>query len=366
MLPMREGEERLKMTILRQIFVAVMFVCLMAGNIATGYAGYVYDWRIPQPMTSTDAAIAAIKDMRAFIALDGSYDKIQDFAIDQLGIKIDFSNGANIRRWGLNFNQVTEFERMDDESGRLYSMMFIKPADSFFVAGPGHGRKLTDAVAALAIAQNAPLVPYYDFSIAIGSPGFLESVLQEAKVSAGAVVHSGAPGSSLTYRDVIVEAVYADKTLPITGRESWNTICREAVAGKSEETIVARVIRKGTRLDTPVKLLNYAFGVKISQGAPPTPGNLSKGFGLQVRLLEAEDLKPLGIERSVGFLVLSVARDSSADKMQVREKDVLLSINGVDITSPSQLIELLGKGPVMTIKVWRDRAPVTLQGALTL
>ena len=85
-----------------------------------------------------------------------------------------------------------------------------------------------------------------------------------------------------------------------------------------------------------------------------------------MRLLEAEDLKPLGIERSVGFLVLSVARDSSADKMQVREKDVLLSINGVDITSPSQLIELLGKGPVMTIKVWRDRAPVTLQGALTL
>ena len=39
MLPMREGEVRLKMTILRQIFVAVMFVCLMTGNIATGYAG---------------------------------------------------------------------------------------------------------------------------------------------------------------------------------------------------------------------------------------------------------------------------------------------------------------------------------------
>lgn len=354
------------MTILHHIFIAVMFVCLMTGNIATGYAGYVYDWRIPQPMTSTDAAIAAIKDMRAFIALDGNYDKIQDFAIDQFGIKIDFSNGANIRRWGLNFNQVTEFERMDDESGRLYSMMFIKPADSFFVAGPAHGRRLTDAVAALAIAQNALLVPYYDFSIAIGSPGFLESVLQEAKVSAGAVVHSGAPGSSLTYRDVIVEAVYADKIMPITGRESWNAICREAVAGKSEETIVARVIRKGTRLDTPVKLVNYAFGVKISQGAPPNPGNQSKGFGLQVRLLEGEALKPLGIDRSVGFLVLSVARDSAADKMQVKEKDILLSINGIDIASPSHLIELLGKGPVMTIKVWRDGAPVTLQGALTI
>ena len=226
------------MTILRHIFVAVTFVCLMTGNIAIGYAGYVYDWRIPQPMSSIDAAIAAIKDMRAFIALDGNYDKIQDFAIDQFGIKIDFSNGANIRRWGLSFNQISAFERMDDDTGRLYSMMDIKPAATIYVAGPAHGRRLTDAVAALAIAQNALLVPYYDFSIAIGSPGFLESALQEAKVSAGAVVHSGAPGSPLTYRDVIVEAVYADKTMPITGRESWNAVCREAVPASRKKRLL--------------------------------------------------------------------------------------------------------------------------------
>ena len=354
------------MTILRQIFVAVMFVCLMTGNVATGYAGYVYDWRIPQPMTSTDAAIAAIKDMRGFIALDANYDKIQDFAIDQLGVKIDFSNGVNIRRWGLSFNQVSAFERMDDEAGRLYSMMDIKPAAPFYVDGPAHGRRLTDAVATLAIAQNASLTPYYDFSIAIGSPGHLESVLKEANVSAGAVVHSGAPGSPLISRDVIVEAVFADKTFPITGRDSWNAVCREAVADKAEETIAARVIRKAVRIDTPIKLINYAFGVTVIQGSPPTPGNQSKGFGLQVRLLEAADLITLGIERPVGFLVLTVARDSSAEKMQVREKDVLLAINGVDIISPSHLIELMGKGPVMTIKVWREGAPVTLQGALTL
>ena len=354
------------MTILRQIFVVVMFMYLITGNIATGYAGYVYDWRIPQPMTSTDAAIATIKDMRAFIALDGNYDKIQDFAIDQLAIKVDFSNGVNIRRWGLSFNQVGTFQRMDDEEGRLYSMMDINPAATIYVAGPGHGRRLTDAVAALAIAQNAPLVPYYDFSIAIGSPGHLNSVLKEAKVSAGAVVHSGAPGSPLTSRDVIVEAIFADKTFPITGRDSWNAMCREAVAGKAEETIAVRVIRKGAGMDTTVKLVNYAFGVTVSQGASPNQGAQSKGFGLQVRLLEVADLKPLGIERSVGFLVLTVTRGSSADKMQVREKDVLLAINGVDIASPSHLVELLGKGPVMTIKVWREGAPVTLHGALTL
>lgn len=354
------------MTILRQLFVTVLFALMMTGNVATGLAGYVYDWRVPQPMTSTDAAIAAIKDMRAFIALDGNYEKIQDFAIDQFGIKIDFSNGVNIRRWGLSFNQVSAFERMDDEEGRLYSMMDIRPAATLYVAGPAHGRRLTDAVAALAIAQNAPLVPYYDFSIAIGSPGYLESVLKEAKVSAGAVVHSGAPGSPLTSRDVIVEAVADEKTIPITGRASWNAVCTQAVAGKAEETVLARIIRNGVRLDAPIKLINYAFGVTVTQGASPNQGGQSKGFGLQVRLLEATDLKPLGIERPMGFLVLTVVRDSSADKMQVRERDILLAINSIDIISPSHLVELLGKGPVMTIKVWREGAPVTLQGALTL
>ena len=354
------------MTILRCIVAALLFTCLMTGNMATGLAGYVYDWRVPQPMTSTDTAIAAIKDMRGFIALDANYDKIQDFAIDQFGIKIDFSNGVNIRRWGLSFNQVSAFERMDEEAGQLYSMMDIKPAATFYVDGPGHGRRLTDAVAALAIAQNATLVPYYDFSIAIGSPGYLESVLKEAKVSAGAVVHSGAPGSPLASQDVIVEAIFADKTFPITGRDSWNAVCREAVAGKAEETIAVRVIRKGVRLDTPIKLVNYAFGVTVTLGASPNQGAQSKGFGLQVRLLEIADLKPLGIERPLGFLVLTVVRDSSAEKMQVRERDILLAINGVDIASPSHLVELMGKGPVMTIKVWREGAPVTLQGALTL
>lgn len=355
------------MTILRKIVAIAVFACLVAGTPALVLAANSYDWRVPQPLASTDAAIAAIKDLRGFIARDGNYDKIQDFAVDQLGLQIVFAYGANTRRWGVDFSKVTDFEQMDDNEGKLYSMMNINPSETFFIASPAHGRRLIDAVATLAIAQNAPLAPYYDFSIAIGSAGYLEKVLKQAKVAAGAVVHSGAPGSPLTSEDVIVQATYAGKTYPITDKGSWNAACREAVAGKAEETVVARVVRNGATSDKQVKLINYAFAASIAKGGQSSgQGGQSKGFGLQLRLLDAQELKTLGLDRPVAFLVLAVAPDSFADKMQIREKDVLLAINGTDIASPTQLIELLNKGPIMAIKVWRDGAAVTLQGVLTI
>jgi hypothetical protein len=355
------------MTNLRKIVAIAVFACLVAGTHSIGLAKNIYDWRVPQPMASTDAAIAAIKELRPFIARDGNYDKIQDFAVDQNMLQIVFAYGANALRWGIDFSKVTGFEQMDDNEGKYYSMMYINPSETFFIASPAHGRRLIDAVATLAIAQNAPLAPYYDFSIAIGSAGYLEKVLKQANVAAGAVVHSGAPGSPLTGDDVIIQAVYNGKTYPVTGRESWNAACREAVAGKAEETIVARIVRNGATSDKQVKLINYAFAASIAKGSQSSgQAGQAKGFGLQLRLLDAQELKTLGLDRPVAFLVLSVAQDSFADKMQIREKDVLLAINGVDIASPTQLIEMLNKGPIMAIKVWRDGAAVTLQGVLTI
>ncbi len=352
---------------LRIIIVVTLFVCLVAGGGATAAASFGYAWHVPQPLASTDAAIAAIKELRPFLTRDANYNQIQDFAVDQNMLQIVFAYGANAQRWGIDFSKVTGFSQMDDTEGKYYSMMNIHPADTFFIASPAHGRRLIDAVATLAIAQNAPLPPYYDFSIATGSAGYLEKVLKQAKVAAGAVVHSGAPGSPLTSEDVIVQATYAGKTYPITDRGSWNAACREAVVGKAEETVVARIVRNGATSDKQVKLINYAFNAKISQGGQSSgQAGQSKGFGLQLRLLDAQELKTLTLDRPVAFLVLAVAPDSFADKMQIREKDVLLAINGVDIASPTQLIEMLNKGPVMAIKVWRDGAAVTLQGVLTI
>lgn len=347
------------------MMVIVMFLCITVGSFSVVHAAHTYDWRIPQPMASTDAAIAAIKDVAGFLLLDAAYET-RNIAVDQVGLKIVAVHKNMEKRFGIVFSQLTEIEKRDDSEGKIYSMVSFSSGSSmeWLQVHPAHGPKLVDAVATLAIAQNAPLTPYYNFKIS-SYAYYTAEALEKAKVKAGAVVYGTAPDSSLTDADVIIRAVFDGKDVAITDLYSWNAACREAVAGKAEGTIVARFIRKGMTMEKEIKLINYAYakGDKGGPGTQPLPPN---GFGIQVRLLEAEELKALGLERPTAFLVLAVAKGSLAEMLQIKENDVLLAINGIDVTSPSHLIELTGKGPVMTVKVLRGGAAVSLQSALTI
>lgn len=353
------------LSFLRLTMVIVVFLCIAVGSFSVVRAAHVNDWRIPQPMASTDAAIAAIKDVAGVLSLDASYE-IRNMAVDQVGLKIVAVHGNKEKRFELIFSQLTEIEKMDDSEGKFYSWVNFSSGSSiqFLQVHRAHGPKLVDAVVTLALAQNAPLTPYYNFKIS-SYAYYTAEALEKAKVKAGAVVYGTAPDSSLTDADIIIRAVFDGKEVPITDLYSWNAACREAVAGKAEGTIVARFIRKGMTMEKEITLINYAYakGDKGGSGTqPPSP----KGFGIQVRLLEAEELKALGLERPTAFLVLAVAKGSLAEMLQIKENDVLLAINGIDVTSPSHLIELTGKGPVMTVKVLRSGAAVSLQSALSL
>jgi hypothetical protein len=354
------------LSILKRMMVMVAFFCITVGSFSVVRAAHVYDWRIPQPMASTDAAIAAIKDVAGFLSLDAAYE-IRNMAVDQVGLKIVAVHKNMEKRFELVFSQLTEIEKLDDSEGKFYSMVTFSSGSStkeWLQVHRAHGPKLVDAVATLAIAQNAPLAPYYNFKFLAGT-NFIASVLEKAKVKAGAVVYGTAPDSPLTEEDIIIRAVFDGKDVPITDLYSWNAACREAVAGKAEGTIVARFIRKGMTMEKEITLINYAYakGDKGGPGMQPLP---PKGFGIQVRLLEAEELKALSLERPTAFLVLAIAKGSLAEMLQIKENDVLLAINGIDVTSPSHLIELTGKGPVMTVKVLRGGAAVSLQSALSI
>lgn len=353
------------LSILRSMMVFLVFFCLTAGKISAVNAAQIYDFRIPQPMASTDAAIAAIKDVAGFLSLDAAYET-RNVAVDPSGLKIVAVQGSKEKRFELIFSQMTEIEKIDDSEGKFYSWVNFSSGSStqFLQVHRAHGSKLVDAVVTLAIAQNAMLPPYYNFIIA-NYADYIAKVLEKAKVKTGAVVHTIAPDSPLTEEDIIVRAVFDGKDIPITDIYSWNAACREAVAGKAEGKIVAGFIRKGMMMEKEIKLINYAYakGNEGGSGMQPLP---PKGLGIQVRLLEAEELKDLSLERTTAFLVLAVAKGSLAEMLQMKENDVLLAINGIDVTSPTHLIELTGKGPVMTVKVLRGGAAMTLQSALSI
>ena len=186
------------------------------------------------------------------------------------------------------------------------------------------------------------------------------------------MIHSGDPQfSPLDGEDVIVQVAYAGKVVPIKDKEAWWAATRDAIAGKPEETMQVRFVRKGVAMEKAVKLIAYGYNFKTNQGdtattsapsAPSTPSK-GKGFGVELRMMDASELKAVGLDRTVGFLVVSVIKESSAEKMQIKVNDVLLAINAIDIGSTQQLIELMSKGPILSIKVWRDGAAVMSQPA---
>lgn len=56
-----------------------------------------------------------------------------------------------------------------------------------------------------------------------------------------------------------------------------------------------------------------------------------------------------------------MTKGGAAEKMQIKVNDVLLAINGVDIGSTAQLIDLMTKWSILSVKVFREGAAMTLQ-----
>jgi len=356
------------MITLRRIMLMLAVICIMAGNSPVCRAA-VYDWYMPQPVASSEAAIAAIKNLGGFLSL-GPDVSIRDLSVDQTGMHVSaYGNNGKVKQVYLTFSRLERFEQLYHPDGQYYSFVNFQAAPGsewqlVQIASRDHGRRFLDAVVTLALAQNAVLDPYYPFEITTGSDGYINKILKQAKVSAGAVIHSGDPSvTPMMSEDVIIQVTYAGKVVPIKDKEAWWGACRDAVAGKAEETIQVRFIRSGATMDKDVKLINYSSLKPAQNGAAPSAP--SKGFGIELRLMDTAELKAVGLDRALGFLVMSVDKDSTAEKMQLRGNDVLLAINGVDITSTQQLIELMGKGAIISVKFWRDGAAMTSQATLT-
>ena len=114
-------------------------------------------------------------------------------------------------------------------------------------------------------------------------------------------------------------------------------------------------------------MTNPGFGVHVALHEPArNSATPPKGLGISLRILEADEMNTLGIERTNGFFVLEVAKGSIADKMQIRSHDLLLALNGIELTSFKQLQEIVAQGAITSITVFRTGAALTLRAPLTI
>ncbi|NLH45980.1 MAG: hypothetical protein GX451_07655 [Acholeplasmataceae bacterium] len=338
----------------RRLFGVLSFSLVIFANasLCSAYK-FSYDWYQPKPMASTDEAIAAIKEMAGFVSLGGDV-MTTSFKVDEDSLQITAAGQNQNKSSVVVFNQLLAVSQSVDLDKGFYGNVYFlsnNTSTSIMVDYPEHGRKIIDAVVTLALAHKINLVPYYDFTILTGSQGAIDNIIKKAKVPGGAVVHMGNPNTSLlTSNDVITQISYDGKVFPINNKEDWYAVCRDAVIGKPEETILTKVIRNGTVIEKEVKLINYGFNVTISDKQTTSYKTDQAGFGLMLQELSEEEAKTLGFEKA--FRVVGVRQGSQAGILQIKPEDILTAINGVPITSAAQLQEL-SKAQIFSVNVLR-------------
>ena len=87
-------------------------------------------------------------------------------------------------------------------------------------------------------------------------------------------------------------------------------------------------------------------------------GRVERGYlGVEIRAVTAADARELGLDAIEGVLIASVAEGGAAEAAGIRERDVLLEVDGVDVNAPNQFqsrVALRRPGEEVELSVWRD------------
>jgi serine protease Do len=87
-------------------------------------------------------------------------------------------------------------------------------------------------------------------------------------------------------------------------------------------------------------------------------GKVSRGrLGMSAQAVTQALADSFGLDKTTGVLVISVGRDGSAAKAGIQPGDIILTLDGVEMTDPSQmgaLVSDLKPGSQATVTVWRN------------
>jgi len=119
---------------------------------------------------------------------------------------------------------------------------------------------------------------------------------------------------------------------------------------------------QGYGFAVPVNLLKTVAADLIRDG------KVRRGYiGVQIQSIDATMANALGLERTAGVLVQSVVKGGAGEQAGLKEKDVILSVDGKETNEANELqshIATRHPGDVVTLKVFRDGK--TLEKKVTL
>ncbi len=116
---------------------------------------------------------------------------------------------------------------------------------------------------------------------------------------------------------------------------------------------------EGVGFSIPINLARWAMTQLVKTG------RVSRGaIGVRLDALDAALAQKIGLDRPRGAWIAAVQDDSPAARAGLREGDVILRYNGLEVIDYNHLINLVSMSPIgetADLVVWRDRKSQTLR-----
>jgi serine protease Do len=116
--------------------------------------------------------------------------------------------------------------------------------------------------------------------------------------------------------------------------------------------------------------IGIGFAVPMAEAKPvfmqlKTSGHIDRGWlGVKIQTVTDEIADSVGLKKAMGALVMEVAKDSPADKAEIKVGDVITKFDGKDVKEMRQLPRMVAetkKGKGVPVEIWRNGKSQTVQ-----
>ena len=114
--------------------------------------------------------------------------------------------------------------------------------------------------------------------------------------------------------------------------------------------------------------IGYGFAIPINLAQSVARdliefGKVNRGYiGIQIQELDAATAKALGLSKPQGVLIQGIVEDGAAANVDVKDGDVILSIDNKELNSPNELQSYIGTkraGDVVKLKIFRNKKEIS-------
>ena len=110
------------------------------------------------------------------------------------------------------------------------------------------------------------------------------------------------------------------------------------------------VFRDGRSISIPVVVGERAIDETVVSTTPST----SEDFGWVLEELDRETAETLGDPSLRGVLIVDVRQSGRASNVGIKPGDVILEIDGFEVTTPEELNRLISSADDMLLLIWRQ------------